>query len=168
MAGITDRFRGQVVLGSVLSNQIKELSSSPIVAPTISFDGARSTGTGASQFVFTVTMNRAAFGDTNGEAISRRASMNYHFEDTAGGLLDGATFALAAAGAQSTADTAVGLVIPNSTVAGGYHVGRLLSSTAGVVNASFTATTGSSAAGVFFVTLPNGLVATSSQVAFST
>jgi hypothetical protein len=166
MAGLTDRFRGQVVIGGVLSNQIAQLSSSPLAAPTIAVV-TLSTAAAAPQFIFTVTMNREAFGDTDGAPLARRASMSYHFEDTAGALLDGAVFTAASAVASSGL-TAAGLVIPSSTETRGFMTGRIICSSTGQCTAGFTGTSGGGTTGVFVITLPNGLVATSSQVAFST
>jgi len=163
---VMDRFRGQVVIGGVLSNQIAHLSSSPLAVPTITV-ATLSTAALAPQFIFTITMNREAFGDTDGAPLARRASMNYHFEDTAGALLDGAVFE-AAASVASSGLTAAGVVIPNSTAAGGFGVGRLICSSTGVCTAGFTGTSGGGTTGVLVLTLPNGVVATSSQVAFST
>lgn len=166
MAGLTDRFRGQVVVGGVLSNQIAHLSSSPMAAPTIVFSGQSDTAAVAPVFVFTVTMNREAFGDTDGAVLARRAALFYHFEDTAGALLDGATFAGAVAG-NTSGLTAVGVVVPSSTASGGFSRGRIICSSTGVCTAAFTGTSGGGTTGVFVLTLPNGLLATSSQVAFS-
>lgn len=168
MAGLENRYRGQQSYpGGLISNQLAHLTSSPLAAPTISFDGFSDTADGAPVFIFSVTMNREAFGDTDGTAVAKRAVMNYHFETTAGALLDGAVLAGAAA-ANTSGLTAVGLVIPNSTVAGGYHVGRLICSSTGVVTAGFTGTSGGGTTGILVVTLPNGTIATSSQVALST
>lgn len=162
-----DRFRGQMGYGKVITNQLDHLSSSPMATPTITFTGHRDTAGGAAQFIFTITMNREGFGDTDGVALAKRAAFNYHVETTAQALIDGATFAGAAA-ATSTSATAAGTVIPNSTVAGGYHVGRVVCSSTGVVTLALTGTSGGGTTGVLVLTLPHGVVATSSQVAFST
>lgn len=165
--GIVDRFRGGMAYGKVITNQLDHLSSSPLATPTVTFSGNLSTAAGAPQFIFTVTMNREAYGDTDGAPLARRAVMNYHFETTAGALLDGAVITGASA-ANTSGGSAFGVVIPNSTVAGGFHVGRLVCSSTGVVTAAFTGTSGGGTTGVLVVTLPNGLIATSSQVALST
>jgi len=166
MAGLENRFRGQTVVGGVISNQIAHLSSSPMAAPTIVFSGQSDTAAVAPVFVFTISMNREAFGDTDGAVLARRAVMGYHFETTAGARLDGATVALAAAG-NTSGLTAVGVVLPNSTVAGGYIMGRLICSSTGVCTAAFTGTSGGGTTGVLVLTLPNGLIATSSQFSFT-
>ena len=170
--GIMDRFRGKIVIesgiyGSVPQNQIEALSSSPLAAPTIAFNGSLSTAALAAQFIFEVTMNRNQSDDTGIESIAKRAVMNYHFEDTAGALLDGALIGGADSGNTSGA-TAVGVVIPNSTVAGGFGVGRLICTSTGGVTFAVTGTSGGATTGVLVVTLPNGTIAESSQVAFTT
>ena len=161
-----DRFRGKMAYGAVLSNQLDHLSSSPLAVPTITV-ATLSTAALAPQFIFTVTMNREAFGDTDGAPLAKRAVMDYHFEDTAGALLDGAVL-VAAAAVASSGLTAAGLVIPNSTVAGGFHVGRIICSSTGQCTAGFTGTSAGGTTGIFVITLPNGLIAQSSQVALST
>ena len=169
--GIMDRFRGKIkiesgIYGSVPQNQIETLSSSPLAAPTIVFQGQADTAAAAPIFVFDVTMNRNQTDDTGTSALAKRAVMQYHFEDTAGALLDGATFALAAAG-NTSGLSAAGVVIPNSTVAGGFGIGRLIGSSTGGVTLAVTGSSGGGTTGVLVVTLPNGLIAESSQVAFS-
>ena len=169
MAGVQDRFRGTIVMpGGILSNQRAHLTSSPLAAPTVAFTGPLSTADGAPQFIFTITMNREAFGDTDGTPLAKRASMFYHFEDTAGALLDGAVITGAGVATTTAGIAAAGVVIPNSTVAGGFGIGRIICSSTGVVTAAFTGTSGGGTTGVFVVTLPNGTIATSSQVALST
>jgi len=170
--GLMDRFRGKVkfdsaIYGSVPQNQIEALSSSPLAAPTIVFQGLLSTAALAPVFIFDVTMNRNQTDDTGIEALAKRAVFNYHFEDTAGALLDGATISLAAA-TNTSGLTAAGLVIPNSTVAGGWGVGRLICSSTGGIQLGITTDSGGGTTGVLVVTIPNGQIATSSQVAFST
>lgn len=118
---IMDRFRGRIKIDSaqygdgVSQNQLDSLSSSPLAAPTITFAGALSTAALAPVMVFDITMNRNQTDDTGTAALARRAVMHYHFEDTAGALLDGATFTLAAA-THTSGLTASGLVVPNDTV----------------------------------------------------
>lgn len=167
MAGLENRYRGQQSYpGGLISKQLAHLTSSPLAAPTIVFSGQSDTAAVAPVFVFTVTMNREAFDDTNGAVLAKRAVLFYHFETTAGALLDGATIAGAVAG-NTSGLTAVGVVVPNSTVAGGFGVGRLYCSSTGVVTAAFTTASGGGTTGVLVVTLPNGTIAQSSQVAFS-
>ena len=170
--GIMDRVRGKtkfdsVILNGVPQNQIDSLSSSPLAAPTITFSGQGTTAGTAPVYVFNILMNRNQTDDTGIEAISRRAVMTYHFEDTAGALLDGATFTLAAAD-NTSGLAAEGLVVPNSTVAGGIGVGKIICSSTGGVSLGVTGSSGGGTTGVLVLTLPNGQVATSSQVAFST
>lgn len=162
-----ERFRGPVVVGKVDSKQIEALSSSPMGTPTISSDGRSDTAAGASpRFVFNISMNRNAFGDTDGKILQRRASMMYHLEDTDGALLDGAVITAAESG-NTSGLTAAGVVIPNSTVAGGFGVGRILCSSSGVCTLALSTSSGGGTTGVLVLTMPNGLIAQSSQVAFS-
>jgi hypothetical protein len=100
--GIENRFRGKTKInsglyGSVPQNQLEALSSSPLAAPTITFDGELSTAALGPEFIFTVTMNRNQTDDTGTEVIAKRALLLYHFETTAGALLDGAVITGAAA-----------------------------------------------------------------------
>ena len=169
--GIMDRVRGKVkfdsvILNGVPQNQIDSLSSSPLAAPTITNAGQSDTAAAAPIFVFDVTMNRNQTDDTGTEALARRAVLNYHFEDTAGALLDGATIALAAAG-HTSGLTAAGVVIPSSTVAGGFGVGRLICSSTGGVQLAVTTDSGGGTTGILVLTLPNGQVATGTAFAFS-
>jgi len=170
--GVMDRFRGKVVIESgiygnaVSQTQLDALSSSPLAAPTIVSAGALSTAALAPVFVFDITMNRNQTDDTGTEALARRAVMHYHFEDTAGALLDGATFTLAAA-THTSGLTASGLVVPNDTVSA-WGTGRLYCSSTGGVQLGVTTSSGGGTTGVLVLTLPNGVIATSSQVAFST
>jgi hypothetical protein len=166
MAGLQERFRGQVSIGGVISNQVAALSSSPLFAPTISFSGQSDTAAAAPQFVLTITMNRHAFGDTDGAVLARRAVMGYHWETTAGARLDGATLTGAVAG-NTSGLTAVGVVLPSSTASGGFMFGKIVCSSTGVCTAAFTATSGGGTTGVLILTLPNGLIASSTQINFT-
>src|SRR3990167_513820 len=101
--GIENRFRGKTkldsaIIGSVPQNQLEALSSSPLAAPTITFDGELSTAALGPEFIFTVTMNRNQTDDTGTAALGKRAMMHYHFETTGGALLDGAVITEARAG----------------------------------------------------------------------
>jgi hypothetical protein len=111
-------------------------------------------------------MNRNQTDDTGTEVIAKRALLLYHFETTAGALLDGAVITGAAA-RNTSGLTAAGVVIPNSTVAGGWGVGRLYCSSTGVVNLAIRTTSADGSTVVLVVTLPNGTIAQSSQVALS-
>jgi len=170
--GIMDRFRGKVkfdsvILNGVPQNTIDSMSSSPTAGPTITFAGQSDTAGVAPIFVFDITMNRNQTDDTGTEALARRAVMDYHFEDTAGARLDGAVISLAAP-VHTSGLTAAGVVIPNSTVAGGFVTGRLICSSTGGIQLGVTTDSGGGTTGVLVLTLPNGHTTQSVQAAFST
>ena len=160
---LQDRIRGQISVGGFLSNQTAHFSSSPLAAPSITFSGQSDTADGSPRFVFSIVMNRESFGSTSGAILAQRAVCNYHFEDTAGGLLGGELITAAVAGNTSGLG-AIGVVIPNSTVAGGFGVGRLICSSTGECTLAITTSSGVGTTGYLVVTLPSGLMALSTQV----
>lgn len=160
-----DRFRGQMGYGAVISKQLDHLSSSPLATPTFGAVTELSTGGGANRFFSVITMNREGFGDTDGVALARRGLLHYHFEDTAGALVDGATITVADNG--NTSGISLGVVIPSST-AGIFHHGTIVCSSTGEVSLSVATSSGDGSTLRMFVTLPNGLVVSGSTYVFST
>ena len=160
-----DRFRGQMGYGAVISKQLDHLSSSPMATPTFGAVTELSTGGGANRFFSVIAMNREGFGDTDGVVLAARAILHYHFEDTAGDLVDGATLTVADNG--NTSGVTLGTVMPSST-AGGFHHGMVICSSTGEVSLSVATSSGDGSTLRMFVTLTNGLVVSGSTYVFST
>ena len=160
-----DRFRGQMAYGAVSSKQLDHLSSSPMATPTIGAVTELSTGANVNRFFTVITMNREAFGDTDGAVLATRATLLYHLEDTAGDLIDGA--AVTAADNGNTSGVTLGTVLPSST-AGGFHHGTIICSSTGEVSLSLATSSGDGSTFRMFLTLPSGLVVAGSTLVFTT
>jgi len=164
---MTDRFRHLSSIGRVPSNQIAHLSSSPMAAPTIAVFYSDTSADGEPIFVFNITMNRERYGDTDGVALNQRAVMDFHWETTAEARLD-PSFAIVAGAGNTSGLSAIGEVLPGSTGDLGTITGKIICSSTGVCTLQIVANSGGATTGILVLTLPNGLIATSTRVIFST
>lgn len=139
--GIVDRFRGGFVVGDIPQNQNPTI----VNAGNSSHDPVRQVtrinGLGARQTVF------------------------WHLETTGSALLAVGTVTNASA-AETSGNTAVGLVIADSTLS--YVTGRAISSSTGGITMALATSTGDGTTARMFLTLPNGKVVAGSTVDFST
>ena len=76
MAGLVDRIRGQQAMpGGLISNQLAHFTSSPLATPTLGAVTELSTGADVNRFFSVITMNKEAFGDTDGAATGSSLSL---------------------------------------------------------------------------------------------